>query len=157
PFAVVAATPGVAQAAPCSGPGSNPTACQSCLLYTQLYHTSNVCDKAATPRPVEAPPSRVPSPIPEVPLEPTPPIYVPPSTVPVQTPEFVPPSPAPPSTVAVQTPKINPQAPTNASVVAPPKELDAPPPAIAAAKAARATRINPASPLVPPMQVYDFN
>jgi hypothetical protein len=41
--------------------------------------------------------------------------------------------------------------------VAPPKALDAPPQAVAAAKAAPATRVNPASPLEPPMQVYDFN
>ena len=41
--------------------------------------------------------------------------------------------------------------------MAPPKGLDAPSPAVAAAKAAPATQINPASPPEPPMQVYDFN
>jgi len=56
--------------------------------------------------------------------------------------------------------KINPPtagAPRNAPSVAPPKGLDASSEAIAAAKAAPATRINPASPPEPPMQVYDFN
>ena len=64
-----------------------------------------------------------------------------------------------PSTIPVQTPKINPPAPgapRNASLVAPPKALDAPPQAVAAAKAAPATRINPATPPKPPTQV-DFN
>ena len=47
-------------------------------------------------------------------------------------------------------------APRNASLVAPPKALDAPPQAVAAAKAAPATRVNPAAPPKPPTQV-DFN
>ncbi len=47
--------------------------------------------------------------------------------------------------------------PRNASLVAaPPKGLDAPPQAVAAAKAAPATRINPTTPPKPPTQV-DFN
>nr|WP_231989615.1 hypothetical protein [Mycobacterium sp. 852002-51057_SCH5723018] len=40
--------------------------------------------------------------------------------------------------------------------MAPPKGLDAPPQAVAEARAAPATRINPASPLEPPSRVYDF-
>ncbi|WP_264034568.1 hypothetical protein, partial [Mycobacterium interjectum] len=47
-------------------------------------------------------------------------------------------------------------APGNAALVASPKGLDAPPQAIADAKAAPVTRINPASPLEPPSRVYDF-
>jgi hypothetical protein len=59
----------------------------------------------------------------------------------------------------VQTPKINPLAPgapRNAPLVTPPKELDVPPQAVAAAKAAPATRINPTTPPKPPTQM-DFN
>jgi hypothetical protein len=81
-----------------------------------------------------------------------------PATRPVQTPQ-APPAPPPPSAVPVQTPKINPPAPgapRNAAVVAPPKGLGAPPQAIAAARAAPATRIDPANPPTPPTQV-DFN
>ncbi len=155
PLSVAATTPGVAQAAPCAGVGANPISCQHCLFYVEAYHTSNVCYQAAPSRPAQAPPSRVPVPTPEAPPEPAPP-----SMTPVQTPQVVPPSPPPPSTIPVQTPKINPPAPgapRNASLVAPPKGLDAPPQAVAAAKAAPATRINPASPPEPPMQVYDFN
>ena len=67
-----------------------------------------------------------------------------------------------PARTPVQTPKVNPptvpvQAPvTKPAVVAPPKGLDAPPQAIAAARAAPATRIHPANPPPPPTQV-DFN
>ena len=91
---------------------------------------------------------------PEAPPEPAPP-----SVTPVQAPQVVPPSPPPPSTIPVQIPKINPLAPgapRNAALVAPPKGLDAPPQAVAAAKAAPATRVNPATPPKPPTQV-DFN
>ena len=156
PFSVVATTPGVAQAAPCAGVGANPMSCQNCLAYVEAYHTSNVCYSAAPPRPAQPPPSRVPVSTPEAPPEPAPLEPAPP----VQTPQVVPPSPPPPSTIPVQTPKLNPVAPgvpRNASVVTPPKGLDAPPQAVADAKAAPATRINPASPLEPPSQVYDFN
>ena len=156
PFWLVATTPGVAQAAPCAGAGANPISCQNCLVYVEAYHTSNVCYNAAPPRPAQPPPSRVPVPTPEAPPEPAPLEPAPP----VQTPQVVPPSPPPPSTIPVQTPKLNPVAPgvpRNASVVTPPKGLDAPPQAVADAKAAPATRINPASPLEPPSQVYDFN
>jgi hypothetical protein len=156
PFSVVATTPGVAQAAPCAGAGANPESCQNCLVYVEAYHTSNVCYNAAPPRPAQPPPSRVPVLTPEAPLVPAPLEPAPP----VHTPQVVPPSPPPPSTIPVQTPKINPAAPgvpRNASVVNPPKGLDAPPQAVADARTAPATRINPASPLEPPSQVYDFN
>ena len=142
PFSVVATTPGVAQAAPCAGVGANPRSCRHCLSYVEKYHTSNVCYEAAPSRPAQAPP------------EPAPP-----SVTPVQTPQVVPPSPPPPSTIPVQTPKINPPAPgapRTASLVTPPKGLDAPAQAVAAAKAAPATRINPTTPPKPPTQV-DFN
>jgi hypothetical protein len=155
PFCVSATISVVAQAAPCAGDGANPASCQNCLAYVEEYHTANVCYNAAPARPAQPPPSRVPVPTPEapseVPLEPLPP---------VRTPQAVPPSPPPPTTVAVQTPKLNtvgPGTPRNALVVTPPKGLDAPPNAVADAKAAPATRINPARPLEPPSQVYDFN
>jgi len=81
-----------------------------------------------------------------------------PSPRPVQTPEVVPPSPSPSSTVPVRGPTINPLtpgAPRNASLVTPPKGLDAPPQAVAAAKAAPATRVNPA--IHQMLQVVDFD
>lgn len=154
-FSLVATTPGVARAAPCAGAGENPVSCQNCLLYVQEYQTSNVCYSAPPPRRAQPPPSRVPVTTPEAPPEPVPLVPAPP----VQTPQVVPPSPPTPSTVPVQTPKINPGAggvPRNASVVTPPKGLDARPEAVADARAAPATRINPARPLEPPSQVYDF-
>jgi hypothetical protein len=154
PFSVVATTPDVAQAAPCAGVFANPTSCQNCLLFVEEYHTSNVCDKAAPSRPAQAPPSVMPAQTPEAPPEPEPP-----SVTPVQTPQVVPPSPPPPSTIPAQTPKINPLAPGtpgNASLVTPPKGLDVPPQAVAAAKAAPVTRVNPATPPKPPTQM-DFN
>jgi hypothetical protein len=146
PFSVVATTPGVAQAAPCAGNGANPTACQHCLYMVAQYGipTPRACYEAPPPRPAQAPPSRVPLQIPEAPPVPALPEPAPPSVT-VQTPQVVPPGPPPPSTIPVQTPKINPLAPgapTYASLVAPPKGLDAPPQAVAAAKAAPATRIN---------------
>jgi hypothetical protein len=58
----------------------------------------------------------------------------------------------------VQTPKIHPpapEAPRNASLVTPPKQLDAPPQAVAAAKAAPATRVNPG--IHQMLQLVDFN
>jgi hypothetical protein len=82
-----------------------------------------------------------------------------PSVTPAQTPEVVPPRPPPPSTITVQTPKINPLTPgtpRNGSLVTPPKALDAPPQAVAAAKAAPATRINPGT-IHQMLQVVDFN
>ena len=87
--------------------------------------------------------------------EPALPEPAPTTVTPVQTPQVVPPSPPPPSTIQVQTPKIPlaPGGPRNASLVAPPKALDAPPQAVAAAKAAPATRVNPATPPKPPTQV----
>jgi hypothetical protein len=163
PFSVVATTPGVAQAAPCAGAFANPTSCQNCLHLVEVYHTSNVCEKAAPPRPAQAPPSRVPVRTPEAPPEtalpePALPEPAPPSVTPVQTPQVVPPSPPPPSTIPVQTPKINPLAPgapRNASLVTPPKGLDAPPQAVTAAKAAPATRVNPG--IHQMLQLVDFN
>jgi hypothetical protein len=149
-FSVVATTPGVARAAPCAGAGSNPESCEHCLFYVNAYHTANVCDQAAPPRPAQAPPSRAPVQTPGPP---------PPSVTVVQTPQVVPPSPAPPSTIPVQTPKINPVAPgapRNASLVIPPKGLDAPPQAVAAAKAAPATRVNPGT-IHQMLQQVDFN
>ncbi|MGO9926053.1 MAG: hypothetical protein ACLPLP_07900 [Mycobacterium sp.] len=149
-FSVVATTPGVARAAPCAGAGSNPESCQHCLFYVNAYHTANVCDQAAPPRPAQAPPSRVPVQTPGPP---------PPSVTVAQTPQVVPPSPAPPSTIPVQTPRINPLAPgapRNASLVTPPKGLDAPPQAVAAAKAAPATRVNPGT-IHQMLQQVDFN
>ena len=158
PFSVVATTPGVAQAAPCAGVGADPAACQTCLYFVAQYHipTTRACYEAAPSRAAQPPPSRVPVPTPEAPPEPAPPEPAPP----VQTPQVVPPSPPPPSTIPVQTPRLNPLAPgvsRNTSLVTPPKGLDAPPQAVAAARAAPATRVNPASPLEPPMQVYDFD
>ena len=154
PFSVVATTPGVAQAAPCAGvvkPTQVP--CQLCLDLTAEYHIQTTRQCYDDRPPVIAPPSRVPVLTPQAPPEPAPP-----SVTPVQTPQVVPPSPPPPSTIQVQTPKIPPAlgAPRNASLVAPPKALDAPPQAVAAAKAAPATRVNPATPPKPPTQV-DFN
>ena len=153
-FSVVATTPGVAQAAPCAGAGANPAACQDCLNYVAIYGipTPRSCYEAAAPRPVQTSPSSLPLPAPEVSLPP-----VPPSVRPVQTPEVVP-SPPPPSTIPVRGPTINPLppgTPRNASVVTPPKGLDAPSQAVAAAKAAPATRVNPA--IQQMLQVVDFN
>ena len=161
PFSVVATTPGVAQAAPCAGAGADPTACQSCLYFVAQYRipTPRACYEAAPPRPAQAPPSRVPVQIPEAPPMPALPEPAPPSVTPVQTPQVVPPGPPPPSTIPAQTPKINPLvpgAPRNASLVTPPKGLDAPPQAVAAAKAAPATRFNPGM-IHQMLQLVDFN
>jgi hypothetical protein len=149
PLTVPATTSGVAQAAPCAGDGSNPASCQNCLAYVETYHTANVCYNAAPARPAQPPPSRVP--VPEVPPEPVPFEPAPPP------PRAVPPSPTTPTPAPVQVPKLPPGSPGNASVVAALKGLDVPPNAIADAKAAPPTRINPARPLEPPSQVYDFN
>jgi hypothetical protein len=148
PLSVVAAAPGVAQAAPCAGAGANPASCRHCMHYVRVYHTANVCNGDMPPRPVQAPPSSVP--VPEAP----PPL---PSMAPVPA-EVAGPSPSPPSAIPVQTPKISqgPAAATDAPLVIPPKGLDATPQAVAAAKTAPATRVNPATPPKPPTQV-DFN
>ena len=143
PFSVVATTPGVAQAAPCAGvvkPTQVP--CQLCLDLTAEYHIQTTRQCYDDGPPVIASPSRVPVLTPQAPPEPAPPVQAPP---------VVPPSPPPPSTIP---PALG--APRNASLVAPPKALDAPPQAVAAAKAAPATRVNPAAPPKPPTQV-DFN
>jgi len=153
PLTVLAPAPGVALAAPCVGDGSSPTACEHCRFYVNAYHTANVCDVNQPPRPAVPPPTRVPVATPEMPPEPP--------IVPVPAPIVLPPIPRPPTTTPAQaqTPKINPQAggPSNAALISPPKGLDAPPQAVAAAKAAPPTRVNPASPPEPPMQVYDFD
>jgi hypothetical protein len=154
PLCVVATTPQVAQGAPCVGAGSNPTFCEECLFWLVRYgiSTSRSCYEAAPPRPAPAPVSRMPLPTAAAPPEP-------PSMAPVPTPQVVLPGPPQPTTIPVQIPKINPPAsgaPRTASLVTPPKELDAPPPAVAAAKAAPATRINPAAPPKSPTQV-DFD
>jgi hypothetical protein len=143
-----------AMAAPCTGPyGFAAPACQACVN-SHPGGSNSVCIGLTVP----PAPSRVPVQTPAAPPRPAPPTYAPPSTVPVQTPQVVPPPP-PPSAVPVVTPKINPPAPgapRNASVVAPPKGLDAPPEAIAAAKQVPPTRVNPATPPTPPTRV-DFN
>jgi hypothetical protein len=161
PFSVVATTPGVAQAAPCAGDGADPTACQNCLFLVAQYRipTPRACYEAAPSRPAQAPPSRLPVQTPEAPPMPVLPEPAPPSVTPVQTPQIVPPSPPLPSTIPVQTPKIKPLAPgapRNASLVAPPKGMDASPQAVAAAKAAPATRINPGT-VHQMLQLVDFN
>ncbi|KKC02341.1 hypothetical protein [Mycobacterium nebraskense] len=147
PFSVVATTIGVAEAAPCAGAGSNPTSCQWCQYLVAQYHTSNVCSQDAPPR--RAQPSPTPVQVPELPP------YVPPSPVPVQATPLIPPNLPPTNPVATIHPP-GPDASRNVSVVAPPRGLDVPPQAVAAAKAAPATRVNPADPPKPPKQV-DFN
>ncbi|OBH81032.1 hypothetical protein A5681_03135 [Mycobacterium scrofulaceum] len=148
PISSVATTIGVADAAPCAGGGANPTSCNWCQYLVAQYHTSNVCSQDAPPRRVQPPPSPV-----QVPVVPP---YEPPSTVPVQAPPLIPPPNLPPANTL---PTINPPGPDasrNVSVVAPPRGLDVPAQAVAAAKAAPPTRVNPADPPKPPKQV-DFN
>ena len=143
PFSVVATTPGAAQAAPCAGvvkPTQVP--CQLCLDLTAEYHIQTTRQCYDDGPPIIASPSRVPVLTPQAPPEPAPPVQAPP---------VVPPSPPPPSTIP---PALG--APRNASLVAPPKALDAPSQAVAAAKAVPATRVNPAAPPKPPTQL-DFN
>jgi hypothetical protein len=151
PLAVmVTTTDSVAQAAPCAGAGSNPVACQHCMFYVNAYHTANVCNEDH--RGVEGPPSNAPTRVPEVPI----PVYEPPPIpAPPQGPLVLPP-PNSGQTIPVQIPPPGPDAPRNAPVVAPPRGLEAPSLAIAAAKAAPVTRVDPANPPKPPTQV-DFN
>lgn len=105
PLSVVATTPEVAQAAPCAGLFANPTSCQNCLLFVEVYHTSNVCDKAASARPAQPPTSVVPVQIPELPPELIPPQSVLPEP---SMPEHALPEPPPPSVTPVQTRKVVP-------------------------------------------------
>lgn len=147
PFAVLVAAPGVTHAAPCAGAGSTPARCSYCRFLVGAYHTpsTQVCDNDNPPRPV-APAT---STLPQV----APPPWVPTIEAPV------PPGSRPATQVPVQTPKINPPspgAPKTTLVVAPPKHVDAPPQAIAAAKAAPSARVDPANPPSPPSQV-DFD
>ncbi|HET9891757.1 MAG TPA: hypothetical protein VFQ42_14760 [Mycobacterium sp.] len=151
---LVTATATVAQAAPCAGEGSNPVACQHCMFYVNAYHTANVCSEDH--RGVQGPPSNAPKPLPQVPI----PVYEPPPIAPApppaQGPMVLPP---PNSGETVPVLEINPpgpDAPRNAPPVAPPRGLDAPSLAIAAAKAAPVSRVDAANPPKPPTQV-DFN
>jgi hypothetical protein len=148
---LIVAAPAGAIPCPQGGAAPNAAACQQlCQLTGQCgggQPQAPASRPAQTPRPVQTPKP--------------PPTYAPPSPVPVQTPEVKPPPPPPPppTTVPVVTPKINPPAPgapRNASVVSPPKRLEAPPEAVAAAKSAPATPVNPATPPTPPTH-GDFN
>src|ERR1700733_1799850 len=71
PFSVLAATPGAAQAAPWApaGVGADSIACRNCLLPDGQYRisTPRVRYEAASSRPAQAPPSRVPVQTPEAP------------------------------------------------------------------------------------------
>jgi hypothetical protein len=144
PLAVLAGPPGVAGAAPCAGAGSNPGRCSYCRFLVGAYHTpsTQVCDNDNPPRPV-------------APATTTLPQVAPPPWVPTVEPP-VPPGSVPATKGVMQTPKINPPSPGSSkatSVVPPPKHVDAPPQAVAAAKAAAAARIDPASPPALPSQV----
>lgn len=147
PISLMANTIGAAEAAPCAGGGSNPTSCNWCQYLVAQYHTSNVCSQDAPPRRAQPSPTQVQ--VPELPP------YVPPSPEPVHAPPAIPPNLPPTNPVATINPP-GPDASRNVSVVAPPRGLDVPPQAVAAAKAAPATRVNPADPPKPPKQV-DFN
>lgn len=141
-----------ARAAPCAGEGSNPVACEHCMFYVNAYHTANVCNEDR--HGVQGPPSNAPSPVPHVPV----PVYEPP---PVLAPAESPLVPPPPNSGHNPVPVVEinppgPDTPRNAPVVAPPRGLDAPSLAIAAAKAAPLTRVDPANPPKPPTEV-DFN
>lgn len=151
PLSVLVTSNTEAQAAPCVGAGSNPVACQHCMFYVNAYHTANVCNEDRVG--VQGPPSNAPKPVPQVPV----PVYEPPPPAPppVQGPLVLP----PPGQNSVPVQEIGPPGPDmprNAPVVAPPRGLDAPALAIAAAKAAPLTRVDPANPPKPPTQV-DFN
>ena len=147
PVSVVVSVAGVARAAPCAGAGSNPVACQHCMVYVTAYNTANVCNEDR-PRPAQAPPSSAPT----WQLPPMPAVQEPP---PVQPAQVIPPSPAPPPRNPMQIPTVAPGAPRDASLVTSPKGLEASPQAIAAAKAAPATRINPAT-MHQMLQLVDF-
>src|SRR5277367_4956613 len=71
PFSVLAATPGAAQAAPWApaGVGADSIACRNCLVPVAQYRisTPRVYYEAASSRPAQAPPSRVPVQTPEAP------------------------------------------------------------------------------------------
>jgi hypothetical protein len=148
PLSVVVAAPGVVQAAPCAGAGADPVACQHCMFYVTAYHTANVCNEDR-PRPAQAPPSSVPT----WQMPPMPALQEPP---PVQPAQVIPPSPPPPSRNPTQIPTVAPGAPRDASLVTAPKGLEASPQAVAAAKAAPATRSNPAT-MHQMLQLVDFN
>ncbi|OBI41773.1 hypothetical protein A5707_00495 [Mycobacterium kyorinense] len=153
PFSAVAAS-GVAQAAPCAGPGANPKFCDDCLRWVVQYRlpSSRSCYEAAPPRP--APATRAPAPIPQAPPVPIPVVPVAPAP-PAQPPEVLP---KPPPLRTIPGPTINPPAPgaPRYALVTAPKGLDASPQAIAAAKAAPATRID-FSTRNPMLQVVDFD
>ena len=148
PLSVVIAAPGVVQAAPCAGAGADPVACQHCMFYVTAYHTANVCNEDR-PRPAQAPPSSAPT----WQMPPMPVVQEPP---PVQAPPAIAPSPPPPSRNPTQIPTVAPGAPRDASLVTPPKGLEASAQAVATAKSAPATRINPAT-THQMLQLVDFN
>ncbi|OBH56649.1 hypothetical protein [Mycobacterium sp. E2479] len=147
PLPVWVITDTQALAAPCAGAGSNPVACEHCMFYVNAYHTANVCNEDR--HGVQGPPSTAPKPIPPIPI----PVYEPPPLPsPVEGPLILP----PPNSGLLPVQEISPpgpDAPRNAPVVAPPRGLDAPSLAIAAAKAAPLTRVDPANPPKPPTQV----
>lgn len=154
PLSAIAALAGVAEAAPCAGPGSNPSSCQWCEYLVAQYHTSNVCSQAAPPRQAQPPPTRQePVQIPDIPSYV--PSYVPPNPVPAPALPIVPPSLAPTNVLPTINPP-GPDAPKNIGVVAPPRGLDPPSQAVAAAKVSPATRANPADPPKPPAP-FDIN
>src|SRR3984957_5520598 len=148
----IGVTPLIAAAPASAGPAcSDPYGIGMCQPGGVCEQAGNCWGEAQAPAP-----SRVQAPRPVQTQRPAP-TYAPPRVTPVQTPQAAPPPP-PPKAVPVQTPKINPPAPgapRSADVVTPPKGLDAPPQAIAAAKAAPAARIDPATPPKPPTQT-DF-
>ena len=149
PFSVVATTPGVAQAAPCAGVGqTNPSTLPALSGFDGGISHSDDTPVLRRRAPIMASPSRVPVLTPQAPPESRRRRCRPHRSF-RQVPRHD--SGADPED---QPPALG--APRNASLVAPPKALDAPPQAVAAAKAAPATRINPAAPPTPPTQV-DFN
>jgi HNH endonuclease len=112
PFSVLAATPGVAQAAPrapYASVGADSVACRNCLLPVAQYRisTPRVCYEAAS-RPAQAPSSRVPVQTPEAPPKPAPT-----AVTQVQTPQVALPSPSLPRTIPVAVPHEDPTQPAS--------------------------------------------
>jgi hypothetical protein len=117
---------------PCGYANANNRNQQACVNCIMANHSEIPCGvmEWATPSPTGAPAA------------------APPQNGPV--------NPPPPS---VQAPKVNApgaEAPKNASLLKPPKGLDAPPDAVAAAKNAPSTQVDPANPPKPPTQ-QDFH
>jgi hypothetical protein len=128
----------VATASPCSVGGP---ACAFCLRVAR-FNPYACAAGPVIPRPVAPPPvAHVPAPMPESP------VHVP--EIPVQPAPIIAPPPPPHVIPVLQVPKINPPsagAPRIAAMVTPPRSLDAPQQAIAAAKAVTAARVNAADP-----------